>query len=75
MTEVLPPIITVSVNELNYTTIKRQRLAKWIFFLMTNNMLSTRDALENQKHKQVENGRMERYSMYVVTKRELACIN
>ena len=51
MAEVLAPVITVSVNELNYTTIKRQRLAKWIFFLMIHNMPSTRDAFENQKHK------------------------
>ena len=42
--EVLPSVITLSVNELN-TTIKRQRLEEWIFFLTTHCILSTRDAL------------------------------
>lgn len=66
-----PSTCNGSVNKQHYN--QKAEIGKMDFLFNDPVMLSTRDALQNQKHKQVENGRMERQSMGENYKRAGMC--
>ena len=72
MTEVSPSlsVITLNINGLN-SPYQKTEIGRMDKNLWPNHMLSIRDSLEKQRHKQVESKRMEkRHFMQIVTKRE-----